>query len=146
VISIAYVSAATSAMTDEDIAEILVTSRANNVRLELTGALLYRDGRFIQIIEGPDEAVLAQYALIEADRRHRSVHKVSEESIGARQFPDWTMGFRPLSDEAVKRLPGFDDYFDGRAGSAHHQHADEEAQHFLEWLREYWFSPDDAIR
>lgn len=128
-------------MTDEDIAGILVHARAKNVQLELTGALLYRDGRFIQILEGPDENVLAQYEIIAADVRHRSVHKVSEEAISARQFPEWTMGFRPLTDEAVRQMPGFDDYFDGRVGKARLEHAENQAQQFLEWLGEYWFSP-----
>jgi len=128
-------------MTDDDIASILVQARGNNIRLDLTGALLYREGRFIQILEGPDERVLAQYAIIAADPRHRSVYKISEEPISARQFPDWTMGFRPLTDAAVRQLPGFDDYFDGRVGRVRLQHADNQAQQFLEWLGEYWFSP-----
>jgi hypothetical protein len=140
--SIAYVSAASEAMTDEDISEILVHARANNVRLELTGVLLYRQGRFIQILEGPDETVLDRYAVIAADPRHRSIHKISEEPVGARQFPDWTMGFRPLTDAAVKKLPGFDDYFDGRVGKNRVEHAENPAQQFLEWLSEYWFSPE----
>jgi hypothetical protein len=140
--SIAYVSAATNPMTDEDITGILVQARANNVRHELTGVLLYRDGRFIQILEGPDEAVLARYAIIASDPRHRSIHKVSEETVWVRQFPDWTMGFRPLTDAAVRQLPGFDDYFDGRVGKNRLDHAEQPAQQFLEWLSEYWFSPE----
>jgi hypothetical protein len=140
--SIAYVSASTNPMTDEDIAGILVQSRANNVKHELTGVLLYREGRFIQILEGPDEAVLARFAIIASDPRHRSIHKVSEETAWERQFPDWTMGFRPLSDAAVKQLPGFDDYFDGRVGKNRLDHAEQPAQQFLEWLSEYWFSPE----
>jgi len=51
--SIAYVSAAAAYMTDADVAAILVQSRANNVRNDLTGALFYHRGRFIQILEGP---------------------------------------------------------------------------------------------
>jgi hypothetical protein len=141
-LSIAYVSAATTTMTDEQIADILVQARRNNTRLDLTGALLYRQGRFIQILEGPDEEVIDRFAVIAADPRHRSVQKISEESIAARQFPEWTMGFRPLSDAAVKELPGFDDYFDARTGRSRLEHADNKAQQFLEWLGEYWFEPE----
>ncbi len=142
VISLAYVSSATTTMTDDDVAEILVEARDNNRRLGLTGALLYRKGRFIQILEGPDEAIRERFAIIEADPRHRNVYKISDETIATRQFPDWTMGFRPLSDTTVKSLPGFNDYFDGRTGKARLEHADNNAQQFLEWLAEYWFSPE----
>jgi hypothetical protein len=141
-ISIAYVSVAVAAMADEDVAELLLEARANNLRLGLTGALLYHRGRFIQILEGPDEALLERFAIISADPRHRSVHKISEEPIFVRQFPDWTMGFRPLSDATVTSLPGFADYFDGRKGKARLEHAENSAQQFLEWLGEYWFGPE----
>lgn len=127
-------------MTDEDIAAVLVQSRANNIRDDLTGALLYHQGRFIQILEGPDEQVLSRFVVISADPRHRSVHVVSEESIRERQFPEWTMGFRPLADGAMKALVGYDDFFDGRTGEVRLVHADNEAQQFLEWLGEYWFA------
>jgi hypothetical protein len=127
-------------MSDDDIAGILTQARANNIRHDLTGALLYHGGRFIQVLEGPDQAVLARYGVIAADSRHRSVQLISEKSIGARQFPDWTMGFRPVSDMAVKELAGFDDFFGARTGLARIQHAENEAQQFLEWLGEYWFA------
>ena len=138
-LSIAYVSAATSAMTDDEIAGILTQSRANNSRDGLTGALLFHRGRYIQILEGPREQVLSRFAIIAADPRHRSVQKVSEKIIGQRQFPEWTMGFRPLSDGALKQLDGFDDFFDARTAGARLKHADNEAQQLLEWLGEYWF-------
>lgn len=136
-LSIAYVSAATGPVSDAEIGEILVTARANNQRDGLTGALLYHAGRFIQIIEGPDEPLLARYARITADRRHRVIQTVRQQATGERQFPTWTMGFRPLSDESIKELEGFEDIF-GRSGRTRLEHADNEAQQFLEWLGEYW--------
>jgi len=140
VLSIAYVSAATDPVSDEDIAEILVRSRANNERAGITGALLYHHGRFIQIIEGPDDAVHARFAIIAADPRHRNIQTMRERVVAARQFPRWTMGFRPLSDESVQQLEGFEDFF-ARSGKSRLEHAENEAQQFLEWLGEYWLAP-----
>jgi hypothetical protein len=137
-ISITYVSAAAEAMTDDSVAAILVKSRANNRRLGLTGALLYRGGRFIQMLEGPDEQVRARFDIIAADPRHRSVQLISEKTIVERQFPEWTMGFRPVSDVSIRGFAGFDDFFDARRGRARLEHADNEAQQLLEWLAEYW--------
>jgi hypothetical protein len=50
------------------------------------------------------------------------------------------MGFRPLSDESVQQLEGFEDFF-ARSGKSRLEHAENEAQQFLEWLGEYWLAP-----
>ncbi len=138
-ISLAYVSTASTPMSDEDIAAILVQSRANNEQSGITGALLYHRGRFIQILEGPEEQVLSKYRQISVDPRHKSLHQVSREPIQVRQFPTWTMGFRTLSEKAMAQLDGFDSYF-GRTGRVRIKNADPSAQLFLEWLGDYWFS------
>jgi hypothetical protein len=137
VLSIAYVSVATKRITDDDVAELLQTSRLNNQRDGVTGALLFHRDRFIQIMEGADEMVLSRFATIAADPRHRDVRKMREKSIETRQFPAWTMGFRTLSDESVRQLDGFEDFF-ARRGRARLEHSANEAQQFLEWLGEYW--------
>jgi hypothetical protein len=136
-LSIAYVSSATQPMSDDDIAAILTTSRANNSRDGLTGALLYHGGRFVQILEGPESQVRTKFATISSDTRHRNVQVMRERSILDRQFPQWTMGFRELGDDSVKQLEGFEDIL-GRRGKARLEHAENEAQQFLEWLGEYW--------
>ena len=134
-------SAATIPLLDEDIAAILVQARANNVKHHLTGALVYHEGKFIQILEGPDNEVRARFAIIHADPRHRRIYTVSDEQIVSRQFPAWTMGFRPLSSIAVKQLAGYDDIFDGNTGKVQLGNANHQAESFLEWLGQYWFSP-----
>jgi hypothetical protein len=137
VLSIAYVSAATSPLSADDIAGLLTKSRANNERDGITGALLYHRERFIQIVEGDDEIVLAKFAEISTDPRHRNVQVMREQRIPERQFPQWTMGFRELSDESVQQLTGYENFF-ARSGRSRIEHADNEAQQFLEWLSEYW--------
>lgn len=136
-LSIAYVSAATSPFSAEDIASLLIKSRSNNDRDGITGALLYHRERFIQIVEGEDDVVLSRFAAISTDPRHRGVQKMREQRILERQFPQWTMGFRELSDDSVKQLAGYENFF-ARSGRSRIEHADNEAQQFLEWLSEYW--------
>jgi len=138
-LSITYVSSASAEMSEEAIAGILGPSRANNIRNDLTGALLYHRGRFIQILEGPDEMVKLWFGIIEADPRHRNVQKLSEKAIGERQFPEWTMGFRATDQDEAKKLEGFDDFFGSRTAAERIKHAENEAQQLLEWLAEYWF-------
>lgn len=136
-LSIAYTSSATAPVSEDDIAAILLKSRANNRRLGLTGALMYRGKRFIQILEGPDEVVRARFDLIAADPRHRDVHIIRELQIRDRQFPEWTMGFHAVDSKSGTQLPGYEDIL-GRRGAERIKHAEDEAQQYLEWLGEYW--------
>jgi hypothetical protein len=124
-------------MSEGDIEQILATSRRNNERDGITGALLYHRGRFVQIVEGEDEILLSRVAVIAADPRHRDVHTMRRKQIWSRQFPEWTMGFRAAPGEPAALLDGFEDFF-ARSGRTRLQHADNEAQQFLEWLGEYW--------
>jgi len=124
-------------MSVDDIAALLTHARANNERYGITGALLYHRDRFIQIVEGEDEVVRARFAVIAADPRHSNIVTMREKVIVERQFPEWTMGFRDLSDESMRELTGFEDFF-ARTGRERLKHADNEAQQFLEWLSEYW--------
>jgi hypothetical protein len=141
VLSLAYVSSAAVEFTDDDIADVLTLSRSNNALLDITGVLLYRDGRFIQILEGPDDVVREKFAVIAADQRHRGIHTVSAETIDTRQFPEWTMGYRPLTDAAVSRFPDYDDFFEGRAADDALTDDRRRARMLLEWLRDYWLAP-----
>ena len=138
-ISLAYVSASSATISSSDIVELVVQSRANNTRLGVIGALLSHRGRFVQILEGDEATVLRLYRTISRDPRHGDIHELSRQAIQARQFPQWTMGFRPLTPAAMKKLDGFDANF-GRTGTVQIKHADASAQLFLEWLGEYWFS------
>lgn len=124
-------------MSDDDVAAILIHARANNRLNGLTGALIYHGGRFAQILEGPADKVRERFASIAADPRHRGVQMMRETTIHERQFPQWTMGFRPMNDHSLTQLPGYENFFD-RRGRSRIEHADNEAQQFLEWLQEYW--------
>lgn len=79
---------------DAAVAPILLASRRNNDRDGITG-LLYTDGRrFLQVLEGPQEAVERTFARIEADPRHCAVVILSRRTIDAREFGDWAMAHR----------------------------------------------------
>ena len=94
-LQLVYISSAVAA---PDTAPILAVSRHNNMRDDITG-LLYADGkRFLQVLEGPAEAVETTYARIAADPRHRAVVQLSRRTVAAREFGQWRMAER-LPDE-----------------------------------------------
>jgi len=118
VLSTVYVSRSSYPFTDDDLANLLMTSRANNTRLGITGMLLHREGRFIQVLEGPEEAVRARLAVIARDPRHTAVHTIVDEIVDDRLFPGWTMGYRAVTDDLASSLPGYADVFDAPTGQS----------------------------
>jgi hypothetical protein len=77
------------------LAGILLTARRNNGRDGITGALLCRDDLYLQLIEGPANAIDSAFARIAADDRHCDVTLLLSRAIGERLFPQWEM----LDDE-----------------------------------------------
>jgi hypothetical protein len=96
-----YVSSARKALSEDEILEILRVARRNNERVNVTGMLLYREGNFLQVLEGPASAVDHIVAKIKRDPRHHGVIVISRRNITERHFSDWRMAFRNMS----KSLP-----------------------------------------
>ncbi len=93
--TLVYTSAATAdRLTDEDLDEILEISRENNARAGITGLLLFAEGNFIQVLEGPAEEVERAFRRIAKDPRHRQIIELYREPIKKRSFADWNMGYR----------------------------------------------------
>lgn len=104
---IVYVSAAAESFSKSALLELLTQARDKNQRLGVTGMLLYKDGDFIQLLEGEEPVVKDLYGTIRTDFRHSGTIVLDEGKIDARLFSDWSMGFRDLSDPAVQATPGF---------------------------------------
>jgi len=111
-ISLVYVSFANGEVSEEELKGILVKSRENNQKRNVTGMLLYRGGFFIQALEGEEDDVNAIYDVIKRDDRHRSLLVVYKTTIKSRSFNDWSMGFNVIDDETLKSLDGFNDFLD----------------------------------
>ena len=75
------------------IRSILAASRRNNARDGITGGLLFSQGCFAQVLEGPLDAVGCAFERIQCDDRHSDVTVLQSEPIAARDFPDWCMAF-----------------------------------------------------
>jgi hypothetical protein len=108
--SLTYVSSATQLFSDQDLVQLLQQCDEKNTRLGITGMLLYKDGNFIQVLEGSDENVKLVYRSILNDQRHHGVICLLEENIAERQFPGWSMGFRNLRDVDIKEVPAYSDF------------------------------------
>lgn len=101
-ISLVYLSAATCPFSRQDFIELLTQARESNCALEITGMLLYKDGNFLQVLEGDAGKVQTLYEKIAADKRHTTLKILSHEACKQRDFPDWSMGFHDLGSGEVR--------------------------------------------
>jgi hypothetical protein len=111
-ISLVYLSTAVVRFSAQDLVELLTKCRDNNSKLGITGMLLFKDGNFLQVLEGERGKVLALYKRIGKDSRHRRVTALSQGPITQRDFPDWSMGFHDLGADNTLRTPGFSPFLD----------------------------------
>lgn len=76
---------------DAMLAGILLDARRNNLRDDITGALIVRGDLYIQLLEGPRRAVEMCYGRIRQDDRHVEPRRVMHRKIATRLFPGWSM-------------------------------------------------------
>jgi len=106
-ISITYNSSAAVPFSEGELLELLTLSRENNTAQGVTGLLLFKRGKFLQVLEGDERRVRDLLGRIEKDPRHYQVEELRWEVIKERRFPDWSMGFRNLDNVDVQRTPGY---------------------------------------
>lgn len=88
---ILYHSRATHPFTATELTDLVTQSRPYNTYHDITGLLCYCDGHFVQLLEGPEAAVLELYAAIRQDTRHEQVQTLSDMAGPTRWFADWRM-------------------------------------------------------
>lgn len=114
-IRLAYLSSATEAMSEAELAELVAQARTFNAAHGLTGMLIHAEGNFLQVLEGDEREVDELFGRIRRDSRHSHLLVLERTPIERREFADWDMGFRNLSGEECDALP---DWLAGVPGSA----------------------------
>ena len=80
----------------EILSAILIASRANNRKHDITGALICRSDIFLQLLEGPEQQVKNIYEKIQKDDRHINVYHLLDQFCEKRLFPAWAMKDDPV--------------------------------------------------
>jgi hypothetical protein len=75
---------------------ILMSARHWNKREGITGTLICRDDIFLQLLEGPKEAVEGAFTRISRDGRHIDIVELHRGETDHRLFPDWDMRHDPV--------------------------------------------------
>ena len=102
-----YTSMAVNALSGTELLAQLPVYREKNLRLGITGLLLYKQGEFMQALEGDETTVRALFAVIGKDPRHDRVHLLTTVEVPRRQFPQWSMGFKNLDEIDINTVPGY---------------------------------------
>tara|TARA_R110002072_G_scaffold41085_3_gene115800 strand:- start:37416 stop:37820 length:405 start_codon:yes stop_codon:yes gene_type:complete len=97
-------------LKDEDISTLLVTCRTKNMRNEITGMLIYFDGTFVQFLEGPKENIDPLFDIISKDKRHQDVILLIDGVSSKREFEDWSMAFKKLTQPETAKILGQKDF------------------------------------
>ena len=112
-VSIVYMSRAAVPFDDDDLAELLRGSRLRNEALGVSGLLVAKGGRFMQLLEGPAWSVDDRFGAIARDPRHGEVKSLVREEVERRRFDGWSMAFRSLDDADVAGEAGFSPFLSG---------------------------------
>jgi hypothetical protein len=105
---IIYSSEATAAMSVSDLERILADARSGNAARGITGALLYVDGVFLQILEGNEDTVRELMRHIAADTRHGAVKVFHEAAVEEPMFGNWRMAFLSATPEQMAVWAGLE--------------------------------------
>lgn len=112
-ISIVYMSRAVEPFDDAAMTELLRGSRFRNEALGVSGLLVAKDGRFMQLLEGPAISVDDRFTAIAQDPRHHEVTSLIREDIERRRFDGWSMAYRGLDETDVAAEDGFSPFLSG---------------------------------
>ena len=109
-IQIAYISSSIQPMATDALLTLLQQCLTNNLRQAITGMLMYGNGTFLQVLEGDEKSVAALVDKIGKDSRHSGIAILHRKSIERREYRDWSMAFKRVSEEALQHIEGLHDF------------------------------------
>jgi hypothetical protein len=79
-----------------DLDHILIKSRYNNDKNDITGALFCRDDLYLQYLEGPEKEIDLTFSKITEDDRHTEIQLLKSGISTRRLFANWAMKDDPV--------------------------------------------------
>ena len=107
---IIYMSNASEPFGRAALLELLQQSVERNRQADVSGLLLYKDGCFMQVLEGEEPEVVSLFSKISRDPRHHHVIPLIHEPIEQRDFPNSAMAFQDLAAVELRDLPGYSEF------------------------------------
>lgn len=98
-IRLIYFSTARLGLARQDLEIILNQAIASNIADGITGILMFNGRNFMQILEGPRQAVQDLFARIMNDSRHTGVVLIKTDELAAFSYPVWGMKLKELDSD-----------------------------------------------
>jgi uncharacterized membrane protein (DUF373 family) len=93
-------------MSNQQLLRLLQECRESNAGRGVTGMLLYGNGTFLQVLEGEEKVIGELIDKIRQDHRHTDLQILYRKTIQQRQYSDWSMGFKRISDKDLMQVEG----------------------------------------
>lgn len=90
---VVYLSSAVGVLRADELDRILLRSKASNGGAGITGLLLFYEGTFFHVVEGPAAGVASLMQKIRRDRRHSNLTVLESGPCQARAFPDCSLHY-----------------------------------------------------
>lgn len=84
---------ATRNLSEKDLENILLAARQRNEKHQVTGVLLYSDGRFMQYLEGASSDLHEILAHVKSAKQHGDLEFGVMTPIDRRAYKSWSMAF-----------------------------------------------------
>ncbi len=107
IFQIIYASTTSYLYTEKELNNLLEQSRTANLKIGITGLLAYKDGNFMQTIEGQEQKIMELMLKISRDTRHHGIILMFKGFIERREFSNWSMAYLNLSGDSSE---GFSDF------------------------------------
>ena len=88
-----YLSTAVGVLRADELDRIWLRARAANAAAGVTGLMLFHQGVFLQVIEGPAAGVASLMERIRRDRRHANLTILESGPVSARAFANSPMTY-----------------------------------------------------
>ncbi|MEP7364969.1 MAG: BLUF domain-containing protein [Acidobacteriota bacterium] len=126
-----YISTATCQMSEEDLTAILNKFRPRNGDNGITGMLLFCEGHFMQVLEGPPDVIETLYTRICSDPRHTRHQVMFDHAIAAREFGEWQMAFHSVRVNELREQVGYLPWTEARGPNL-----EQDARHFIQYFHD----------
>ena len=104
-----YCSRAAEGVDDAEVGRIVEAAQRSNLARDITGVLVFGNGVFFQLIEGPSAQIQKLMATLHSDPRHYDVVSLDwSEERRERLYPNWEMervtadDIRAVLDDALE--------------------------------------------
>lgn len=107
IFQVIYASTGRNLFTEKKLNNLLEESRSANLKIGITGLLAYKDGNFMQSLEGQEQKVIELMQKISRDTRHFGIILMCKGFVERREFSNWSMAYLNLSGDPSE---GFSDF------------------------------------